>query len=412
MQKSLFGYGKTTKALAKNGGWSIFDDNFEDTKFDEFGNILMPPAKFDPNLSCLEIPSPGIPPFHELIQKSQNLISEYDYFLGSTDEFNKNFCATNKIPPKSVWISGTNGKTTTSKMTQTLLENYGSKLGGNVGTPLAKLEFDAKLWILETSSFSIHYTKFAKPDIYALLPITNDHLSWHGSFEEYQNAKLKPLSMMKEGSVAIIPQIYADTPSLAKIISYENEADLAAKFGLNLEKIKFKTPFLMDAVLAMSIAKIITQSEDYELMNSFVIEANKLEELQDKHGRLWVNDTKATNIDACIQAVKRYEEQKIHLILGGDAKGVDLEPIFDILSKISVEIYTIGSSEPEILNLSTKYNIKAHKCSELKKAVIEISKNLKNNEVALLSPACASLDQFKSYAQRGEIFKQSIDELN
>ena len=412
MKKSLFGYGLTTKAIAKSGGWDIFDDKFEGVKFDEFGNILRHSSEFDPNLSYLEIPSPGIPPFNEIIKKSCNLISEYDYFLGSKDEFNKSFGSTNKISPKSVWISGTNGKTTTSKMTQHLLENYGSELGGNVGTPLAELNLNAKLWILETSSFTIHYTKFAKPDIYALLPITNDHLSWHGSFSEYQKAKLKPLSMMKEGSIAIIPEIYATTPSLAKIISYKDEADLANKFGLNLNQICFKTPFLMDAVLAMSIAKIVSNSQNYELMNSFVIEANKLEEIFDKHSRLWVNDTKATNIDACIQALNRYKSQKIHLILGGDAKGVDLEPIFGVLDKLSVEIYTIGEAQDEILNLSTKYNLIAHKCDELSTAVNLISKSLKKDEVALLSPACASLDQFKSYAHRGEVFKQSINKLD
>lgn len=409
MKKTLFGYGKTTQALAKSGGWNVFDDKFNGIKFDKFGNILRNSSEFNGYLSDLEIPSPGIAPTHDLIKKSHNLISEYDYFLGFKDKFNKNFHDSHKMPPKSVWISGTNGKTTTSKMTQHLLENYGSELGGNVGTPLAELDFNSKLWILETSSFSIHYTKFAKPDIYALLPITSDHVSWHGSFSEYENAKLKPLCMMKEGNIAIIPEIYADYKSLAKIITYKDEADLALKFGLDLSKINFKTPFLMDAVLAMSIAKIILNSENYELMNTFVIEANKLEELYDAHDRLWVNDTKATNIDACIQALKRYEDQKIHLILGGDAKGVDLEPIFVVLSKINVEVYTIGVAQNELLKLSSKYNILAHECSELQNAVLKISQNLKKNEVALLSPACASLDQFKSYAERGDIFKDCIN---
>ena len=84
MRKSLFGYGGTTKAIAKNfvndGLWDIYDDKFSEASKDEFGNALLPVSEFDPAKSGLEIPSPGIPPHHELVKKAKNLISEYDYF--------------------------------------------------------------------------------------------------------------------------------------------------------------------------------------------------------------------------------------------------------------------------------------------------------------------------------------------
>ena len=117
------------------------DDNFKEISKDEFGNLLLPPSEFNANLSELEIPSPGFPRTHELVQKAKNLISEYDYF----DDFNG----------VKIWISGTNGKTTTTQMTQSLLENYGSAMGGNVGVPLANLDKNAKIWVLETSSFTM-----------------------------------------------------------------------------------------------------------------------------------------------------------------------------------------------------------------------------------------------------------------
>lgn len=403
MKKSLFGYGKTTKALAeiwgpKMGGFNIYDDAFKEAHNDAFGNALLPTSAFNPDESVLEIPSPGFPPQHELILRAKNLKSEYDFFYDAM--------------PRSVWISGTNGKTTTTQMSGHLLEKINSQIGGNVGTPLAALNPQAKIWILETSSFTLHYTHTAKPEIYALLPITPDHLSWHGSFEKYEEAKLSVLKRMGENSVAILPQKYASYPTKAKIISYKNEGDLAQKMGFELSKIHFKPPFLLDAIIALSIEKILLGSVSYELLNSFIMEANKLEEFFDKSGRLWVNDTKATNESAALEALKRYADKKIHLIVGGDDKGVDLSGLFDFMRGLDVQIYAIGLSSEKMINYATKFGIKSQECKFLNKAVENIAKVLKKDEVALLSPACASLDQFSSYAERGKVFKESVYNLS
>ena len=405
MRKSLFGYGGTTKAIAKNfvndGLWDIYDDKFSEISKDEFGNALLPASEFDPAKSDLEIPSPGIPPHHELIKKAKNLISEYDYFY----EIYKAHL------PFNVWISGTNGKTTTTKMMQHLLESKGSVMGGNVGIALANLNPHAKIWILETSSFTLHYTNRATPGIYVLLPITPDHLSWHGNMSEYEKAKLKPLASMSETSVAIVPEIYAKTPTKAKVIAYKDESDLAKFCGVNLNDIAFKTPFLLDALLALAVEKILFDRCNVGLLNTFVIEANKLEEFTDKMGRTWVNDTKATNIDASIQAVKRYKDHFMHLILGGDDKGVSMDELFEILKDLKVKIYAIGSNSDKLMNLAAKFNVPALKCDFLQNAVNEIRKELKSGDIALLSPAAASLDQFKSYAERGDKFKEFIRAL-
>ncbi|HIF9959211.1 TPA: UDP-N-acetylmuramoyl-L-alanine--D-glutamate ligase [Campylobacter coli] len=402
MKISLFGYGKTTQAIAKNlvnkfGPFDIYDDHFQEENKDEWGNRLLNPKKFDEKLSELEIPSPGFPPNHTLIKKAKNLRSEYDFFYDAM--------------PKSIWISGTNGKTTTTQMATHLLSHVGAVMGANVGFPLAELDLNAKIWILETSSFTLHYTHTAKPEIYALLPISADHLSWHGNFENYAKDKLSVLERMNECDIAILPEIYAKTPTKAYIISYKDEFDLAQKMNIDIEKISFKSPFLLDAVMALSIEKILLDTLSYELLNHFVMEKNKLEELQDNQGRLWVNDTKATNENAVMAALKRYKNKKIHLIIGGDDKGVDLSTLFDFMKDFDIELYAIGVSTQKMLDYALKANLKAHKCEFLENAVEEISKVLKNNEVALLSPACASLDQFSSYAQRGEKFKEYVSKI-
>ena len=406
MRGSLFGYGKTTQAIArvlgaKFGGFDIYDDSFTQRKSDEFGNTLLNPCEFKADESAFEIPSPSFPREHELVKAAKNLISEYDFFYDAM--------------PKSIWISGTNGKTTTTQMTQHLLKEHGSQMGANVGVPLAELDANARIWVLETSSFTLHYTRSAKPEIYALLPITADHISWHGSFENYERDKLSVLERLTENDIAILPKIQAQH-KLAKdckgqIIAYKDEFDLADKMGINTDKISFQTPFLMDAVLALSIEKILLDKTSYDKLNAFIIEPNKLEELLDARGRLWVNDTKATNIDAALAALKRYQNKKIHLIIGGDDKGVSLRPLFETMKALKIELYAIGTSAEKILALADEFGIKAHKCELLQNAIKIIAKNLKVDEVALLSPACASLDQFSSYAQRGELFKELVQKL-
>lgn len=390
---SLFGNGKTTKAIAKKlGHCQIFDDAFTCKEEDSFGNLLLPPSEFNPDTSDLEIPSPGFPPKHPLILKARHVLSEYDFF--------------NDVMPFSIWISGTNGKTTTTQMCEYLLKDKGALAGGNIGTPLAELDKKAPIWVLETSSFTFHYTQKATPNIYLLLPIKPDHLSWHGSMEAYTEAKLSPLKRMAEGSVAVLPQAFKDIPTLAHVITYENEVDLAQKMGIDIAQVNFKTPFLLDAILAMSAEKILLDSVHYERINSFVIDHYKIEEFRDKQGRLWVDDSKGTNVDATIEALKRYKDEKILLVLGGDDKGVDLQELFDFMKPLHVKIFAIGTNTDKLVGLAHESSIAIEACYVIETAMQSIHTQHTTQTIAMLSPAAASLDQFKSYAHRGDRFKE------
>jgi len=395
---SIFGYGITTKPLSKYiKNVVYYDDKANEPYGGINGSFVRPSHEFNPLYSDLEITSPGISPSNPLIQKAKNLISEYDYFAD--------------VMNLKIWISGTNGKTTTTQMMQYLLQDKGSIAGGNIGTPLAELTQNAPIWILETSSFTLHYTKFAKPNIYVLLPLSPDHLSWHGNMQAYIADKLRPLSMMHKESTIIIPQAYKDTPTQAKLISYKNEDDLAEIFSIDIEKVKFKGAFLMDALLAMAVDKLLFNRVAYEKINSFILDPHRQEELKDTKERLWVNDTKATNIDATIAAFKRYEASFIHLILGGDDKGVDLSELFEFLQNKKLKLYIIGSNKEKLYKFANQYNIFSTKCIDLTNAIELIDRSLKQNEIALLSPAASSLDEFDSYAQRGNIFKKLVQNL-
>jgi UDP-N-acetylmuramoylalanine--D-glutamate ligase len=354
---------------------------------------------FDSQSDELTVVSPGIPPNNELVQNTKNLISEYDLFK--------------EVMPYSIWISGTNGKTTTTAMLQHLLECKGSVSGGNIGTPLANLNSDANIWILETSSFTLHYTSMAKPNIYILLPISEDHTSWHGSFEKYEKSKLKPLDGLKEGEVTIIPSKYKDYPTCGYKICYDSTLDLAQYFDIDVSKLNFKEPFLLDAILALAVSKVLFDEVDYNKINQFKQDSHKLEEFKDNRGRIWVDDSKATNIDATIQALKGYCNKHIFLILGGDDKGANLIPLFDQLTNHSVTIFAIGKNSKKIIELSKQYSIACHNSYTLENAVSSISKKLgKDNSIALLSPAAASIDQYSSYKHRGEVFKKLVFNLS
>ena len=214
VKPTLFGYGLTTKAIAKKlgGGCTFFDDNIKEAYIDEENNHILPSSLFDPNKSQLEVLTPSLKPTHPLIKKAKNLLSEYDYFA--------------KVMPFSIWISGTNGKTTTTQMLTRILKSRGAVSGGNIGTPLADLGTEVSIWVLESSSFTLHHTNIASPNIYLLLPITPDHLDWHVTPKQYEADKLKPLLTMKEGELALVPKGLNIPKTNAYVVEYDSDAFL------------------------------------------------------------------------------------------------------------------------------------------------------------------------------------------
>ncbi|VAY87108.1 UDP-N-acetylmuramoylalanine--D-glutamate ligase [hydrothermal vent metagenome] len=384
----ILGRGKTALAIQKLYPNTILYDN------DDFD-------KFDKKSEELTIVSPGIPPHNKLVKNTLNLISEYDLFC--------------EVMPYSIWISGTNGKTTTTRMLQHLLKDHGSICGGNIGTPLSSMNKYEKIWILETSSFMLHYTKKAKPNIYVLLPINDDHLSWHGSFEEYEKSKLKPLKFLKEGEIAIVPSKYKEYPTNGYKIYYDDISTLEKVFNLDSKLINLQEPFMLDALLSLAVTRILFDEVDYKKINTFKQDSHKLEKFYDNKNRLWIDDSKATNIDATIQALKSYKNHKIYLILGGDDKGANLNVLFDELVKYDITLFSIGLNANKLNELSVEFNIKCYVSNILENAIISIYNNKEfniDNCVALLSPSAASLDQFSSYKHRGEMFKAVVRSLS
>jgi len=399
LKPTLFGYGLTTKAIAKKlgGGCTFFDDKAQEPYEDDEGNQILPSHLFDPEKSSLEVTTPSVPPSHPLVQSAKNLLSEYDYFA--------------KEMPFSIWISGTNGKTTTTQMLTHLLKHKGAVSGGNIGTPLADLDTQAPIWVLESSSFTLHHTNIASPNIYLLLPITPDHLDWHKTSEAYEADKLKPLLTMKEGELALIPKGLNVPQTDAFVVEYDSVEFIENYFDIDASKIRFKAAFLEDAILSLAITKTLFDEVNYELINAFKLDNHRQEEYSDAEGRLWVNDSKATNVDATIQAIKAYEESFIHLILGGEDKGANLEPLFKLLSTKNLHLYSIGANAEKVATLAKQYEVEFSDAQTLENAIKTIHQKRTKEDVALLSPAAASFDQFNSYKHRGEEFFRIIKSL-
>jgi UDP-N-acetylmuramoylalanine--D-glutamate ligase len=381
----VLGKGLTAKAIEE-----AFDDVklYDDSDFDTYDKLS----------NEITVVSPGIMPSNNMVKNSNNIISEYDLFADDM--------------PFSIWISGTNGKTTTTQMCQYLLEKRGSICGGNIGTPLAKLDKEANIWILETSSFTNYYTNKAKPNLYILLPVSEDHITWHKTYEEYKKAKLKPLDFMLESEIVIIPEEFKDYKTDACVITYKDSDCLCKEFEINKEQIKFKEPFLIDSIMALATTKILFDEIDYDLINSFVVGEHKIEEFYDKKNRLWIDDSKATNVDATINALKSYKNKKINLILGGDDKGADLISLFIEMKNYDITIFAIGTNEEKIVSLSNEFKIEVFPLTYLKNAIKKIDELSTQDSIGMLSPAAASLDQFTSYKHRGEEFKNLVHSLS
>ena len=455
MNLSLIGYGLTTRAIARylGGNQTFYDDRTEEPREDEVGNHIFPTSHFDPDKSDLQILTPSIPPHHPILKTARNPISEYDFFLGdhqssvpqqelrdekkgagtsvpqnatevaspikkalqSNAYQNSSLLIPNssleRPKPFTVWISGTNGKTTTTQMLTHLLSDRGAVSGGNIGTPLADLDPDAPIWVLETSSYTLHHTRTASPDIYLLLPITPDHLDWHGSPEAYAADKLRPLLTMREGELALVPRGLDLPETNAWVVEYDSVEFLADFFDLDPSRLRYRAAFLEDAMLALAVTRTLFDEADYDRLNAFTLDHHRQEEITDAHGRLWVNDSKATNVDATLQALATYADPPIHLILGGDDKGVDLAPLMDTIASMNITLYIVGTNNDRLITMAEERFIPAHSCHTVENAIETIHPNLKPGEVALLSPAASSLDQFASYAKRGELFMERVKTL-
>jgi UDP-N-acetylmuramoylalanine--D-glutamate ligase len=299
-------------------------------------------------------------------------------------------------------VTGTNGKTTTAEWLGFML---GAPVAGNVGRALSELDGEAEpgqLIVCELSSFQLEDVHDFRPRIAVLLNLEPDHLDRHGSFEAYRDAKLRIFENQTEADTAVVPR-ELDYTLAARRIEFAADDPLPAEPSLrgahNRE----------NAAAATAAARAAGAGEEQIArgLREFRGVPHRLELVAELAGVRYVNDSKATNVAAALRALSAYEDEPVRLILGGSRKGEDFEPLAAALGPNVGAVYVIGETADELAR-AIPDTIRA---GDLGTAVERAAAAAQPGEVVLLSPACASYDQFRDFEERGEEFKRLVANL-
>jgi UDP-N-acetylmuramoylalanine--D-glutamate ligase len=323
-----------------------------------------------------------------------------------------------KIPLKTIVITGTNGKSTVCKLIQHILKTnkLDVQLGGNIGKPLLDLKIRRKsVVIIEASSFQLSYTKFIKPNFAAILNISSDHLDWHKTMSNYKNSKFKIFSRQDDKDIAFL-----NNRKLINIFMKQNYLSKLKVVKRNFFKNQIKKkiinnylvsePNIENLTFAYQISKIFKTKEKTFLkaVNSFKGLPHRHEIFLKKDKAIFINDSKATSFESTKYALRN--NKNILWIFGGLPKINDQFNLEGLESNI-IKSFIIGKKTTYFKN-QVENKIKYKISFNLKNAIKDIFKELlliKNKKVTVLfSPASASYDQFNNFEERGNEFKKKI----
>ena len=341
------------------------------------------------------------------------------------------------LPPhKVVGITGTNGKSTTTALVHHMLKTAGvpTTMGGNIGLPILAQDPlpEGGVYVLELSSYQIDLTFSLDCDVAVLLNITPDHLDRYESFDAYRASKLRLFDLQSPSHIAVITdgqgmdpveahlrhsgQFYwvscSTYPEILGATVWEGDAWFQ---GETIDQ-QANWPTLQGPHNAENAAAAIAVAVELGIPLATIATAlrtypglpHRMERIAERNGILFVNDSKATNPDSTAPALAAYPY--IHWIVGGRAKSDGLGPCADQLGHVRAA-YTIGESGPMFARLLEGL-VPVRRSEVLERAVSEAAEAAKTGEVVLLSPACASFDQFRDYEARGDAFRAAVEALS
>jgi len=302
--------------------------------------------------------------------------------------------------PKLLGVTGTNGKTTTCELLGAIFRAAGRDVvvAGNVGSPLTAAR-SADWIVCELSSFQLEDVHELRCRVAVLLNLEPDHLDRHGTFEAYRDAKLR---IFERADAAVVPrglglpgvEFAADDPLPAepRIPGVHNRENAAAATAAA------RAAGIEDAAIA-------------EGLRTFPGVAHRLELVRELRGVRYVNDSKATNTAAARRGVAAYDAP-LRLILGGSLKGEGFGPFASELRPRVRRAYLIGEATDELACALEAAGVPYERSGDLATAVRAASAAAEPGEVVLLSPACASYDQFENFERRGEEFRRLVQNLS
>jgi UDP-N-acetylmuramoylalanine--D-glutamate ligase len=361
------------------------------------------------------IVSPGVPlNRHPIVERARSVgvpvIGDIELFAQARPD----------LPPhKVVGITGTNGKSTTTALIHHILESAGipAAMGGNIGLPILGQEPlpAGGVYVLELSSYQIDLTQSLDCDVSVLLNVTPDHLDRYDGVEDYAASKARLFAMQSPNHVAVIAAEDDYTKAIAGQLTGER-----VLVGSADVKDQSLWPSLQGPHNAQNVAAAFAVARALGVPDETTAAAlvtypglpHRMERIAEKHGILFVNDSKATNPTSTAPALAAYPPnpaKRVHWILGGQPKSDDLDACEPYLDHVK-GAYTIGEAGPMFAQL-LKPRVPVTECGILIEAVDAAAEAAKPGEVVLLSPACASFDQFRDYEARGDAFRAAVEAL-
>ncbi len=332
------------------------------------------------------------------------------------------------LPNEFVAVTGTNGKTTTTEWLGHIHREAGLPVAvaGNVGTPLSSLvdsERGEATVVCEASSFQLEDAIAFSPEAGALLNLTPDHLDRHPSYEDYVAAKLRMFTAQGNDDIAVIPDELAidDIGGCARRVQFGTgpEAELADRAGYlwwDEEPLIAHDELALPgehnrrnamAAAALCLARGVDRDAVVSGLQTFRGVAHRLELIDVVDGVSYVNDSKATNVASTIVALRSYAGG-IHLIAGGRGKHQDFSSLAPLVAERCAAVYLIGEARAELFDALRASGVPLHDAGDLEHAVSAAHAAARSGEVVLLSPACASYDQFTNFEARGERFRALV----
>ena len=359
--------------------------------------------------SDLILISPGLalatPEIQQAIQAGVEVVGDIELF-----------CREAKAP--IIAITGANGKSTVTTLTTEMAKQAGIKvgMGGNIGVPaLSLLKGDYELYVLELSSFQLETTYSLKAKAATILNISEDHMDrYNNSVEEYRAAKLRIYQNAENIIVNGEDPLTYPTQAVEKLIRFaEQNAEYSKKndtlYAYDDAVIGIKQMLIrgrhneMNALAAMALAEAagIPREGIVKALQTYGGLPHRFQAVATNDGVRWVNDSKATNVGSTVAALNGLEVAgTLYLLLGGDGKAADFSELIPLVNKANIVCYCFGQDGEQLAKLSTQSVLVA----TMQEAVEQIRPQLKTGDMVLLSPACASLDQFKNFEERGNIF--------
>jgi UDP-N-acetylmuramoylalanine--D-glutamate ligase len=333
------------------------------------------------------------------------------------------------IPNEFIAVTGTNGKTTTTEWTGHVYREAGLPVAvaGNVGTAMSSLIgelADDVTVVCEASSFQLEDTLAFSPEAAVLLNLSPDHLDRHGTYAQYVAAKLKIFVNQGNYDVAVTPADIGieDLGGCARRVTFGAGPglDLSNRAGylwwddqpiVRVEDIAL--PGAHNVQNAMATAAVcLACGVDLDAvrggLRTFAGVRHRLERIAVQEGVTWINDSKATNVASTVVALEAFAAP-IHLIAGGRGKRQDFTPLAPLVAEHCRAVYLIGEAAGELADALEGTDVPLHQEGDLEHAVSSARTAGRAGEIVLLSPACASFDQYRDFEERGDHFRTLVE---